>query len=73
MEAKEEIARLFKVKDVGPLEEYVGVTVDRKDEEIHISQPDIIARLERYFGHEVQGLKEYKTPLPAHYHIVSPK
>ena len=73
MEAKEEIAKLFKVKDVGPLEEYVGVTVDRKDEEIHISQPDIIARLERYFGHEVQGLKEYKTPLPAHYHVVRPE
>ena len=39
---------------------------------ILISQPDIIARLERYFGLEVQHLKEYKTPLPAHYHVVRP-
>ena len=27
MEAKEAIASLFNVKDVGPLQEYVGVTV----------------------------------------------
>ena len=50
----------------------MGVTVERQGDKMMISQPDIIARLERYFGQEVQDLKEYKTPLPAHYHVVRP-
>ena len=64
--------RLFKVKNVGSLEEYVGVTVERRGDKMMISQPDIITRLEQYFGQEVQDLKEYKTPLPSYYHRVRP-
>ena len=72
MKTKDKIGRLLKVKEVGPLEEYMGVTVETKGNEMMISQPDIIARLEQYFGQEVQHLKVYKTPLPAHYHVVRP-
>lgn len=74
LEAKEAIAKLFKVKDVGALQEYVGVTVERPSkDDILISQPDITARLERYFGNEVAKLKEYQTPLPQSFHIVRPE
>ena len=74
MEAKKAIASLFKVKDVGPLQEYVGVTVERpSQDELLLSQPDIIARLDRYFGEEVSGLKKYRIPLTQSYHVVRPE
>ena len=69
---KDEISRLFKVKDVGLLQEYVGVTVKRENDELMLSQPDTITRLRRYFGRDVEKMKEYNTPLPAHYHVVRP-
>jgi hypothetical protein len=74
LEMKNAISRLFKVKDVGPLQEYVGVTVTKiNDDELTISQPDIIQRLRRYFGRETGQMKEYKTPLPAHFHVIRAK
>ena len=71
--AKKDISDLFKVKDVGDLIEYVGVTVEKRNGHILLSQPDIISRLERYFGKDVEHLKEYKTPFPAHYHVSRPE
>ena len=43
IEAKEEIiGKLFKAKDVGLLQEYIGVAVDSKNHYILIHQPDTI-------------------------------
>ena len=45
---------------MGPLQEYVGVTVERPSQgEVLLSQPDIIARLERYFGKEVSSMRVF--------------
>ena len=41
--------------------------------ELLLSQPDIIARLERYFGKEVSNLKKYQILLPQSFHIVQPE
>ena len=47
LKTKEEIALLFKVKDVGALQEYVSITVERPNQgELLLSQPDIIARVD---------------------------
>ena len=46
-QAKEAIARLFKVNDVGPLQEYVSVTIERPNHrELLLSQPDRVRNLE---------------------------
>ena len=72
-QAKRDISSLFSTKDVGELKEYVGVTVDKSNNTIGLSQPDIITRLERYFGSEVEKMREYKAPLAAHHHVVRPE
>ena len=60
LKAKEAIASLFKVKDLGLLQEYMGVTVERSSQgEVLLSQPKIIARLEKYFQKEVSTMKKY--------------
>ena len=44
-----------------------------KQGEALLSQADIIARLERYFGKEVSNLKKYQMLLPQSFHIVRPE
>jgi hypothetical protein len=38
-----------------------------------LSQPNIISWIEQYFGKETENCKDFKTPMPAHYHVVRPE
>ena len=54
----------FTVKRVGALQEYVGCTVLRsgREKRVQFYQNDLINRLEKDFGYEVERMKKYETP-----------
>ena len=74
LQAKANITQLFKVKDVSPLQEYIGVIVEYSNQDkLMLSQLSITARLKQYFGKEVSVFKKYRTPLSQNFHIVCPE
>eukprot|EP00957_Ditylum_brightwellii_P134685 10267752-Ditylum_brightwellii.AAC.1 len=70
--AKEQLEQEFRVKKLGSLTEYVGVTVRRDGDTLYLSQPDVIDRMERYFKEEVSNMKKFQTPMPQSHGVVRP-
>ena len=50
--------------------EFIGVTYEKVGDDILISQPDTIKKLEKQFGPEVEQMKTYQSPARAGEHIV---
>ena len=59
---KQEIKKHFNTKEEGMLDKYVGCKVIRKGDELHMFQPDIMYKLEKEFGVDVQEVRKYRTP-----------
>ena len=65
LQAKEAITQLFKVKDGEPYKSMFKLLLSIPIKTIFLlSQPDIIARLDWYFGKEVSNLKKIKSRCP---------
>ena len=59
---KQEIKKHFNTKEEGTLDKYVGCKVIRKGNELHMFQPDIMYKLKKEFGVNVQKICKYQTP-----------
>jgi transposase InsO family protein len=72
---KTELGKHLTVKLVGKLKEYIGVNVevDKENGVVKLTQPDIMEKLEKYFGEQVMNMKEYETPMQSSYSITRPK
>jgi Reverse transcriptase (RNA-dependent DNA polymerase) len=62
----------FKIKDLGTINEYVGVTVEKDKNMITLNQPDIIAKMENKFSDKICNLKVYDTPAGVQDKIIRP-
>ena len=64
---KKQIDSIFTTKKSPEVTEYVGVSIreDKQENALFLSQPDVIARMERHFGPEVEKLKVFTTPMPS--------
>jgi hypothetical protein len=72
--AIDEIEALYKIKHVGELQEYVGVTVEkRQDGSIVMSQPDTITKIQKKFGKELELIKQVKSPAAASDVVMRPQ
>lgn len=47
---KRELARLFKIKDLGPIKYCLGIEIRRKGESIHFDQQGYIKEVLKRFG-----------------------
>mmetsp|Transcript_15494 Transcript_15494/g.35490 ORF Transcript_15494/g.35490 Transcript_15494/m.35490 type:complete len:139 (-) Transcript_15494:15-431(-) len=71
--AKEDREKKFSIKKVGQLQENIGITVnEHTGGTITQSQPDIMAKLQRYFGADVEHMRQYETPMAAHRTVMRP-
>ncbi len=72
-EAITEIEKVYVIKKLGDMVEYVGVTVDRKGDSLTLSQPDTITKLQEKFGDEIKFLKNYEAPAAQGSAVIRPK
>ena len=72
--AKNEVAKMFEVRKLGPLDEYIGCTVKRIDKnKLGLIQPDMINKLDKDFGPEVKNVREAETPMGPGVSVERPK
>ena len=55
----------------GEVEEFIGCVIEKLDDRILLSQPDIIAKLVKKFEHRLSG-KQFKTPAAGGSRVVRP-
>ena len=57
------LKEFFSIKKLGPIEDYIGCTVERlgKNKAL-LSQPPLLTHLRQKFGDKVKNLKDYATP-----------
>jgi hypothetical protein len=72
VEAIQEIKAAYTVKELGPVEEYVGCNIKFMGDKILITQPDLIQKLKKNFERILDGLTSYKTPGPPGEGVVRP-
>jgi len=68
-----DVEKEFTIKKVGTLKEYIGVTVECKTDEIHLTQLDIIEKMEHEFQDLLKNVKEYELPMGSNMSILRPK
>ena len=59
---KKEIKKYFVTKEEGFATEYVGCMIKRAKGRIYSHQSDLIKKIERHFGKELENIRDYKTP-----------
>lgn len=56
------LQKFFDLKRLGPMKEFIGCSIERKNDKVFLWQPYLIKNMEKKFGELVKGLKTYKTP-----------
>ena len=59
---KREIREHFNTKEEGKMDEYVGCQVKRDDQNMWLHQTELIKKIEKHFGTEVDKMRDYETP-----------
>ena len=59
---KQEIKKHFNTKEEGTLDKYVRCKVIRKGVKLHMFHPDIMYKVKKEFGVDVQEVRKYRTP-----------
>jgi copper chaperone CopZ len=72
-EAIRNIEGMYSIKRMGKLHEYVGVTIEKKKENMYVmSQPETIKKLKKKFVLEYENLREKKTPAASRDVVIRP-
>ena len=64
---------VIKINEEKSDSEFIGVTYEKIGDDIVISQPDTIKKLDKDFGSEVASMKNFASPAGAGEHIVRNK
>ena len=59
---KKEIKKYIVTKEEGFATEYVGCMIKKVKDRIYLYQSDLIKKIERYYGEELENIRDYKTP-----------
>jgi Reverse transcriptase (RNA-dependent DNA polymerase) len=70
-----ELAKTFKVKDLGKLENFIGCRLidNQSKDTIWIHQPKLLKHLKQAFGDMVKDVREYTTPAAPKTSIMRPQ
>jgi Reverse transcriptase (RNA-dependent DNA polymerase) len=68
-----DIERLYKIKRVGKMLEFVGVNINIVNDDLFFTQTDTLKRLERKFSDEIKKLKCYDTPAGINETVICPE
>jgi len=69
-EALDEIEMHFAITRSEKIEDFIGCRIERDDDHIFISQPDLINKMTKKFDDKISNMKDYTTPASAGTHIV---
>jgi len=75
-EVKEVLSKIEKGFDITrsqDVEDFIGCNIERDQDTIYLSQPDLIKKLLKKFEDKIKTLQDYETPAPANFRIVRPK
>lgn len=62
--AKETVKSKFEVRELGAIDEYIGCNIKHlKNKRFKLEQPDMINKIEKQFGEDVQSMKPVETPM----------
>ena len=53
----------FAIKDEGEMGEYVGCTIEEDQDNVYLSQPGLLSKLETKYGEQLKSLQGYKTAM----------
>ena len=70
--AIKEIEKIYNIKQVGELNEFVGIRILTDNNEIYLTQPESIKRLENIFGEEMTKMRRYDIPAGPNDVIIQP-
>ena len=72
-EALNEIERHFDIKRSRDIEDFIGCSITIRENDIILSQPDLIKKLMMTFGEDVKKMKQYNIPASGGYKISKPE
>lgn len=52
------------------VEDFIGCTIEKGDGHLELHQPDLIKKMMREFGREIDGMKKYETPAPNGFKVI---
>ena len=52
------------------VDNFIGCTIKNGEDQLELSQSDLIKKMMREFGKEINGMKEYETPAPNRFKVV---
>ena len=64
------IQKHFEITHVEGIHEFIGCKVEQDKDQLLLSQPDLIKKLEEKFGDEVKNLKTNDTPAGPGTHVM---
>ena len=63
-QAKLDIKSKFDVRELGPVDEYIGCNIKKIDDsKIKLEQPDMIKKIKKEFGKDVEHMRPSETPM----------
>ena len=65
-----ELKKIFSMKHKEGVDEFIGCTIKRKENQLHLSQPALIRKLMNDFKDTIDKQKIYSTPAAAGVHVL---
>ena len=68
-----QIEAQFDITRSKDVEDFIGCNIERDQDAIYLSQPNLIKKLITKFEDKIKNLQDYDTPAPANFRIIRPK
>ena len=65
-----EIEKHFAITRSENIEDFIGCRIEKENQSILLSQPDLIKKMLKKFGEKTLNMREYETPAPSGTHII---
>ena len=69
-EALDEIEKYFSITRSENIEDFIGCRIEKEENKILLSQPDLIKKMMKKFNNKIKNLKDYETPATAGTHLI---
>ena len=68
--ALNDIQKFFSITRSELIEDFIGCRIEKQEDRILLSQPDLIKKMLKLFETKIKNLREYETPAPSNTHII---
>ncbi len=68
--ALEEIKKHFAITRSENIKDFIGCRIEKENNKILLSQPDLMKKMLKNFGPKIQNMREYETPASSGTHVI---